>query len=270
MAKSLIAGLVTLCLALCILCATAEENLIPWEYEVPLKDLQSGYLTVNNKERLLDENTDDPVDLVRLTVQCTSSSAVLLRQSAGDALGRMFTVARRQGIELYANSGFRNYTTQKTMYRNRMERLGRDDGVVAYPGSCDNQTGLGVDVISKEWIGKQVDETFAETPEAKWMAENCWKYGFVIRYPADKTELTFSGYQPWHLRYVGRNVAAYMHKKNYCLEEFDAEWQAELAEFVEAGGDIEKTIAASILPDGEIELLNEVGPDGDFEVSLYR
>jgi len=202
MAKSLIAGLVTLCLALCILCATAEENLIPWEYEVPLKDLQSGYLTVNNKERLLDEDTDDPADLVRLTVQCTSSSAVLLRQSAGDALGRMFTVARRQGIELYANSGFRNYTTQKTMYRNRMERLGRDDGVVAYPGSCDNQTGLGVDVISKEWIGKQVDETFAETPEAKWMAENCWKYGFVIRYPADKTELTFSGYQPWHLRYV--------------------------------------------------------------------
>lgn len=270
MAKKVIAGLLMICLALGVLSAMAEESLVPWEYKVPLKDLQSGFLTVNNRERLLDEDFEEPEDLVRLTVKCTSSSAVLLRQTAGDALTRMFNVAKRQGIDLYANSGYRNFTLQKTMYRNRLERLGEDDGVVAYPGACDNQTGLGVDVVSKEWIGKQVDETFAQSAEAQWMADNCWKYGFIIRYPQDKTEITLESYQPWHLRYVGRNVAGYMHDKNYCLEEFDAEWQAALAEFLKAGGDVEKTIAASILPDGEIILVDEVGPDGDYEVSLYR
>jgi len=270
MNKQMILGLWVICLMLGCAAAVAEANEVPWEYEVPLQDLQSGFLTVNNKEMLLDEDFDDPEDLVRLTVQCTSSSAVLLRKDASAALNRMFTAAERQGIELYANSGYRSFTTQKTMYRNRLERLGKDDGVVAYPGASDNQTGLGVDVISKVWIGKQVDETFAQTQEAQWMAENCWKYGFIIRYPQDKTEITLSDYQPWHLRYVGRSAATYMHDQNYCLEEFSIEWQQEMQDFLDAGGDIEAAIAATKLPEGEIVLKDEVGPDGDFEVSLYR
>ena len=65
-------------------------------------------------------------------------------------------------------------------------------------------------------------------------------------------------------------MATYMHNQNYCLEEFSIEWQRELQDFLDAGGDIEATIAATKLPEGEIVLKDEVGPDGDFEVSLYR
>ena len=270
MAKKLVAWLLVLGMMWMTWGVLAEETLVPWEYEVPLADLTSGYLTMNNRDNLLPEDFEEPDDLVRLTVQCTSASAVLLREEASNALVRMFTIAQRQGIQLYANSGYRNYTTQQSMYRNRLERIGEDDGVVAYPGACDNQTGLGVDVISKEWRGKQIDESFAESVEAQWMADNCWKYGFIIRYPQDKTEITLSGYQPWHLRYVGRRVATYMHNQNYCLEEFNQEWEAELQEFLEAGGDVEAAIATQTLPEGEIILKDEVGPDGDYEVSLYR
>ncbi|MBQ8537725.1 MAG: M15 family metallopeptidase [Clostridia bacterium] len=270
MAKKLIALILVLGILGTLGGAMAEEALVPWEYEVPLADLQTGFLTMNNRENLLTEDFEEPEDLVRLTVQCTSTSAVLLREEASNALVRLFTMAQRQGINLYANSGYRSFKTQKTMYNNRLERIGEDDGVVAYPGACDNQTGLGVDVISKEWIGKQVDASFGQSAEGQWMANNCWKYGFIIRYPEDKTEITLNAYQPWHLRYVGRRVATYMNNQNYSLEEFTLEWEAELQEFLDAGGDVEATIAAAELPAGEIILTDEVGPDGDFEVSLYR
>ena len=131
-----------------------------------------------------------------------------------------------------AHSGYRSYRTQKTMYYNRLEKnKGKDDGVVAYPGSSDHQTGLGIDVINKAGIGKKFTEAFAKTKEGKWLQENCWDYGFIIRYQKDKEEITKIIYEPWHLRYVGVQVAQYMHENNLSLEEFTQEWQQAVAQY---------------------------------------
>ena len=121
------------------------------------------------------------------------------------------------------------------MYYNRLKKNnGKDDGVVAYPRSSDHQTGLGIDVINKAGIGKKFTEAFGKTKEGKWLAENCWDYGFIIRYQKDKEEITEIIYEPWHLRYVGVQVAQYMRDNNLCLEEFTQEWQSAVAEYESA------------------------------------
>lgn len=183
------------------------------------------YVRLVNKVSLLDEKFV-PNDLVKIKVKKTSSTAIEMRQVASDALDTMFTDAKEQGITLYAHSGYRSYRTQNIMYYNRLESNGgKDDGVVAYPGSSDHQTGLGIDVISKAWIGKRFNADFAKTEEAQWMAENCWRYGFIIRYPEGKEEITEIIYEPWHLRYVGVEAARYMTLNGLTLEEFYPLWK---------------------------------------------
>lgn len=102
---------------------------------------------------------------------------------------------------------------------------------MAYPGSSDHQTGLGIDVINKAGIGKKFTSAFADTKEGKWIAENCWNYGFIIRYQKDKEDITEIIYEPWHLRYVGVQIAQYMHENNLCLEEFTNEWKEAAAAY---------------------------------------
>ena len=155
-----------------------------------------------------------------------------MRETAAMALKSLFDDAKTSGIHLYAHSGYRSYRTQKTMYYNRLDKNGgKDDGVVAFPGSSDHQTGLGIDVINKAGIGKRFTSAFADTKEGKWLAEHCWEYGFIIRYQKDKEHITNIIYEPWHLRYVGVMVAQYMHEMNYCLEEFYDEWTQKVSQF---------------------------------------
>lgn len=187
--------------------------------------MEEEYIRLVNKENLLEEDYI-PKDLVKIKVQKTSSTAIEMRQVASDALDEMFSDAKEEGLTLYAHSGYRSYRTQNTMYYNRLERnKGKDDGAVAYPGSSDHQTGLGIDVINKAWIGKRFNSDFAKTEHAQWMAENCWRYGFIIRYPQGKEDITQIIYEPWHLRYVGVDAAQYMTVKGLTLEEFTPLWQ---------------------------------------------
>jgi len=178
----------------------------------------------------------------------------------------MFDAALEDGYTLYVKSAYRSYGTQNTMYQNRLERYGYDDGLVAYPGSSDHQTGLGVDVLNYEWTQKDgMNEKFALEAEAKWMAEHCHEFGFVIRYMEDKEDITGIKYEPWHLRYVGKEVAAYMMENHLSLEEFTEEWQAYVAEFEAAGGDMKRlTIQRRYL--GPIIVVS-VGEDGEEEYS---
>ena len=121
-----------------------------WTYPIPYDLLMtSDYIVLANKESLLDE-TYVPQDLVKLTCRKISSDPIQMREVAAQALSDMFDAAKADGVTLYAHSGYRSYRTQKTMYSNRLKRNnGKDDGVVAYPGASDHQTGLGIDVINK-------------------------------------------------------------------------------------------------------------------------
>ena len=271
-----------LCLALLFVggCAYAQElgqeNTASWTYPVSLEELKKEYVRLVNQESLLPSDYI-PEDLVKIKVKKTSSSSIQMCGFVSDALDTMFADALNDGITLYAHSGYRSYQTQKTMYNNRLEKNGgKDDGVVAYPGASDHQTGLGIDVISKAWIGKRFNAEFAKTEEAQWMAAHCADYGFVIRYPEGKEDITKIIYEPWHLRYVGMEAAKYMTSMGLTLEEFTVEWQQAQAAFEGSGGSVDQSVTQDQalvqeqqLPPEEV-VLQEYGADGDPEVTLFH
>lgn len=205
-----------------------EESVKEWTYPIPYELLMtSDYIGLVNRENLLAEDYV-PDDLVKdLDCRKISYDPIQMRETAANALGVLFDAAKEDGITLYAHSGYRSYRTQKTMYYNRLEKKnGVDDGIVQYPGASEHQSGLAIDVINKAGIGKSfTNDAFANSKEGKWLAENCWDYGFIIRYQEDKEDITKIGYESWHLRYVGVQVAQYMRDEHLCLEEFTAQWK---------------------------------------------
>ena len=204
-----------------------------WTYPIAYELLKtSEYIVLANRDNLLDEDyvPDDLTD--DLECRKISYDPIRMRKAAADALCALFDAAEADGLYLYAHSGYRSYQTQNTIYFNRLERNnGKDDGLVAYPGASEHQMGLAVDVINKAGIGKSFTKAFANTKHGKWLDEHCWDYGFIIRYRQDKTDITGIDYEPWHLRYVGVQVAQYMRDHNLCLEEFTQEWQAAVAQY---------------------------------------
>ena len=229
-----------LCLVLILLlplCALAEGDLPAWDYPIAPEILQdpNDYIRLANRENLLD-GSYVPSDLVKVTAKHVSGT-FQLRKTVNDALLTMFAAANEDGCTLYVKSAYRSYQTQRTMYYNRLEKNGgKDDGWVTPPGGSDHQTGLGCDVVPRSWRDKSMNEQMASTAECQWMAEHCAEYGFVIRYAADKEDVTEINYEPWHLRYVGVQVAKYMTENNLCLEEFHEQLQAAIDEFIAAGG----------------------------------
>lgn len=204
-----------------------------WTYPIPYHLLMtSDYIHLVNRDNLLDE-TYIPEDLLDdLDCRKVSYDPIQMRETAANALYTLFDAAQEDGIYLYAHSGYRSYRTQKTIYYRRLETRGYDDGIVQYPGASEHQSGLAIDVINKSGIGKNfTNDAFANSKEGKWLAENCWDYGFIIRYQEDKEDITGIGYESWHIRYVGVQVAQYMRDHHLSLEEFTEEWQAAAAAF---------------------------------------
>lgn len=207
----------------------------PWTYPIAraLLDDPLDVLRVANQESVLEKDyppSDAMHKLVDATVKKSKNEKMEVRDIVNDALVLMFADASDAGCTLVLHSAYRSYQTQATMYENRLKNNnGVDDGYVAKGGTSDHQTGLGVDVINPSWVGEKFNAEFAKTKEAQWMAENCAKYGFIIRYPQNKEAITKINYEPWHLRYVGREVAEYIMANGLTLEEFTAEWQNALA-----------------------------------------
>ncbi len=117
-------------------------------------------------------------------------------------MNNMFADAASIGLNIYLSSGFRSYNTQKSLYNNYVSYDGKElaDTYSARPGHSEHQTGLAFDV-------NQIDDTFIGTPEAIWLSDNCWRYGFILRYPSGKTNETGYKYESWHFRYVGTELA---------------------------------------------------------------
>lgn len=208
----------------------------PWLYPIPTEILADpmDVLRLVNKANLLDKNyPPQDIDMYQLvhTDARKVSTDDQVRKIANDALVAMFDAAAAEGITLYVKSAYRSYQTQDTMHYNRVKDMGRDDGMVQSAGASDHQTGLGVDVVSKAWSDRKLNADFAKTAEGKWLAENCTRFGFVIRYPEGKSDITGIGFEPWHMRYVGTEVARYMTAMGLTLEEFTAEWKGVLADY---------------------------------------
>jgi len=144
-----------------------------------------------------------------------------LRAPAANALEDLFEEALKEGYYLYAQSGYRSYERQETLFSSYSEEHGEEAANVfsAIPGESEHQTGLAMD-ISSESIGFQLTTEFGETPEGKWVSEHAHEFGFIIRYPEGKEEITKYQYEPWHLRYVGKRAADEMKKNELTLEEY--------------------------------------------------
>ena len=125
--------------------------------------------------------------------------------------------AKNQGINLRIISGFRSYDKQKTLYNNYVARDGKiaADRYSARAGHSEHQTGLAADINSLE-------QSWENTKEGKWLNDNCYKYGFIIRYPKGKESITGYMFEPWHIRYVGVEVATALYNNGnwLTLEEY--------------------------------------------------
>lgn len=235
---------------------------VVWGFPVDLSDMEPELVQLANKEVLLDKSyVPDPLVTMKRRkansdgsnanggVNKASSSEMKLQGECAEALVRLFEGALDDGVTLYLKSAYRSWQTQNTMYYNRLERNnGKDDGWVSKPGASDHQTGLGCDVVPRSWRDKAMNEEMAATEECQWMADHCAEYGFILRYPADKEDVTEINYEPWHLRYVGVPAATYIMENGLCLEEFQQELQAAIAQFLADGGRcslVEKFIIAS-------------------------
>jgi D-alanyl-D-alanine carboxypeptidase len=145
-----------------------------------------------------------------------------LRADTATAIKLLSDGATSAGMHLMLASGYRSYSEQVGLYNNYVSSYGQAsaDTFSARAGHSEHQTGLAADV---EPVSGQceLDACFGNTPEGKWLAANAYKYGFIIRYPADKTLLTGYEYEPWHVRYVGVDLSGEMHKTGVeTLEEF--------------------------------------------------
>ncbi len=150
------------------------------------------------------------------------------------ALTDMFDAALADGVNLYITSAYRSISKQQELYDNKINYyLGRGysqadavkltEEVLSIPGRSEHHTGLAVDITSEDWVreaGGELTEDFATSAAGRWLAEHCAEYGFILRYPQDKESITKISFEPWHLRYVGKESAKYITESSMCLEEY--------------------------------------------------
>ncbi|SHH73856.1 D-alanyl-D-alanine carboxypeptidase [Sporobacter termitidis DSM 10068] len=150
-------------------------------------------------------------------------------ERAADALKKMLADARTAGLSPIICSAYRSYDKQMSLYNSQVSKQAakglsyekaREEAkkVVACPGTSEHNLGLAADIVSKDY--QLLDDAQAQTPEAQWLKDNCYKYGFIPRYPPDKSDITGIIFEPWHYRYVGVEAATYITENNLCLEEY--------------------------------------------------
>jgi len=220
----------------------------------------SGFLRLVNQENSLDSNfkPDGLIDYQKIKVNSV----------ALDAYNTMLSVMEEGGITgLKLQSAYRPYPYQRAIFDQRVREFmkmgkSKDEAIyltsqsIQYPGASEHQTGLALDVS----VSGQLNQAFADTPAGIWLNDHCHKFGFIIRYPQNKTDVTHIIYEPWHLRYVGIPHASIMKDLDLSLEEYHT-FLDETKMYIYWGddGDYFLVIHTDVLP--------EVRPNGLIDVS---
>lgn len=174
-------------------------------------------LVLVNKENRLNEKYI-PSDLVQADIPFQGINN-MVSADIKSSLENMFIEAKLNGIELIGISGYRSYSYQENLYNMSLRGEGSyNSDYVALPGYSEHQTGLAIDILSKDYMF--LDEGFKYTEAYKWIKDNSYKYGFIIRYPEGKEDITGYPFEPWHLRYVGVQNAKKIVKRGCTLEEY--------------------------------------------------
>lgn len=181
----------------------------------------NGYLSLLNKDYIL----RDELDLTLVSI----GNGHRLEPRAARLVTQMIKEAREDGMYISVTSSYRTYSKQVNLFRNKIKRLEakgykhseavKEAGqVVAVPGTSEHQLGLTVDFITSRY--RTLDDGIRKTKEYTWVAEHAWEYGYIIRYPDGKSDITGIITEPWHLRYVGIPAAKLITDQGLCLEEF--------------------------------------------------
>lgn len=182
--------------------AVTQVNIgLDHNYYTEIKEVENpdDLLVLVNKYNALPANYE-PDDLVSLS----NGSQFKLRKVAAEAYEKLIGYAEQNGVEVLPFSGYRSYNTQKAIYNNHVNNNGREkaDTYSARPGHSEHQLGLAVDIRSKDYELKRLTKE-----DAKWINENCSKFGFIVRYTKEDEFITGYMEETWHLRYVGVKVA---------------------------------------------------------------
>ncbi|HHV09444.1 MAG TPA: M15 family metallopeptidase [Clostridiales bacterium] len=187
-------------------------------------DLDPNSITVFvNKEYALPKDYQ-PEDLVTPDIYFNLSyydERTLMRKDAARAIEALFAAAEEDGCSLSGVSGYRSYQRQKKIFLNNIVTKGKTHTLKysAVPGTSEHQTGLVMD-ISCASLRYDLNAGFIKTPEGQWVAENAHRFGFIVRYPDGKADITGYSYEPWHIRYVGKALAKYLYEHDLTLEEY--------------------------------------------------
>ncbi len=200
---------------------TKEEKLVLADET----EKQQWYLRLVNSEHLMTE-----ADVPEVATETVDDNGYQVDVRIMQDLEDMFADARAAGRNPMICSAFRAWDMQVSLYENKIERVMQEEGLsqeeaavkagteVAKPGTSEHQVGLALDIVSSEY--QELDEEQMETEDQKWLMENSWKYGFILRYPMDKSDITGIIFEPWHYRYVGKKAAKEITEQNITLEEY--------------------------------------------------
>lgn len=186
----------------------------PYEYTYPADSSRVDMLV--NKTYYLDSNFV-PNDLTPLSVH-SGASGTQLSKEAADAMEEWASAGKEMGVAFYATSSYRSYESQKNLYDVYVTQHGQQqaDRESARPGFSEHQTGLTVDVAA---TGEE-DKEFGDTTAFMWAGSNCADYGWILRYPENKEDITGYEYESWHFRYLGKELAKAVTKTGMTYDEF--------------------------------------------------
>ena len=191
--------------------------------ETALKDAEAeGLLILVNKTHSVGQDYK-PDDLTKIKdyVPDRSETTRYMRVEAAEAFHQMVDKAAEDGIELKMTTAYRSYDFQKILFDNYVAQKGEEQANTfsAKPGQSEHQTGLAVDVSSPS-VDYQLSDDYGKTKEGKWIADKAYRFGFILRFPKGKEDVTGYQYEPWHLRYVGLAAAKEIHEEDLTLEEY--------------------------------------------------
>ena len=157
----------------------------------------------------------DGILIVNKEISVPSTYAPGVNEEARNALTNLQNAAKQAGYDMPLLSGYRSYQRQSVLYQNYVNRDGEEKASTysAKPGHSEHQTGLAFDI-------GELSNTYGETPAGKWLEENAYLYGFIIRYPKGKENITGYQYEPWHVRYLGTSIAKDVYQRGVTLEEY--------------------------------------------------
>lgn len=196
-------------------------------------DLEFPAITITEWQYVL-INKDTPIKSYAPSVRQFGSDGPYVDKRIIDSLSSLVDAAKEAGFEPYISVGYRSYADQQQLFNEKASELSQNGAytyeeaqqiaaeIVAKPGTSDHQTGLAVDILDKEY--EVLDYSKMDSKFFDWLDANCAQFGFIKRYPSNKKSVT--GWdEPWHYRYVGKEVAEFIMKNGMCLEEFAAHYK---------------------------------------------